>query len=215
MCFVAEEVPPVSNAGPVEDLRYDSRHVPNAENGREICKVTDPCANTRALIARFEAEHFSRLDHLTARLEQLREGQRDVSIRAVEMESAIGSTTSDLNALSHRVSGLELDLRKPSGSENPLHNHGHGPAQGPHGGASEIAPSQQPPPFNAQLPFSAKYIAPTLISLEPKAIRSNGALNRALELITTATPSAPLPEGANLESLPARTGPFSPCLEPL
>ena len=38
---VAEEVPPVSNAGPVEDLCYDSRHAPNAENGQEdACKDT-------------------------------------------------------------------------------------------------------------------------------------------------------------------------------
>ena len=108
---VAEEVPPVSNAGPVEVLCYDSRHAPNAENGREIRKVADPCADTRGLVARLEADHFSRLEHLTARLEQLREGQRDMSIRAVEMESAIGPITSDLNALSHRVSGLELNLR--------------------------------------------------------------------------------------------------------
>ena len=82
---VAEELPPVSKAGPVEDLCYDSRHTPNAENGREIRKVADPSADTRALVARLEADHFSRLDHLTARLEQLREGQRDMSIRAVEM----------------------------------------------------------------------------------------------------------------------------------
>ena len=128
---VAGELPHVSNAGPVEDLCYDSRHVPNAENGREIRKVGDPCAETRALIARLEADHFSRLDHLTARLEQLRESQRDVSIRAVEMESAIGSITSDLNALSQRLSSLELNLKRPSRSENPLHNHGHGPTHGP------------------------------------------------------------------------------------
>ena len=44
---VAEEVPPVSNAGPVEYLCYDSHHAPNAENGREIRKVADPCADTR------------------------------------------------------------------------------------------------------------------------------------------------------------------------
>ena len=99
----------MSNAGPVEALCYDSRHAPNAENGREIRKVADPRANTCVLIARFKADHFSRLDHLTARLEQLREGQRDGSIRAVEMESR-GSITTDLNALIHRVSGLEIDL---------------------------------------------------------------------------------------------------------
>ena len=57
----AEEVPPVSNAGPVEDLCYDSRHAPNAENGREIRKVADPCADMRALIALLEANDFSRL----------------------------------------------------------------------------------------------------------------------------------------------------------
>ena len=104
---VAEEVSHVSNSGPVEDLCYHSRHAPNAENGREIRKVADPCADTFALTARLEADHFSRLDHLSTRLEQLREGQRDMCIRAVEIESATGSTTSDLNALSHRVSGLE------------------------------------------------------------------------------------------------------------
>ena len=212
---VAEEVPPVSNAGPVEDLCYDSRHAPNAENGREIRKVADPYADTRALIARLEADHFSRLGHLTAPLEQLREGQRDMSIRAVEMESAIGSITSNLNALSHRVSGLELNLQRPSRSEHPLHNHGHGPTKGPQGGASKIAPSQLPPSFNARLPFTAQYSAPPLISLDPKAVGSNGALNSAPKLITTATSSAPLPDGANLESLPARTGPFARGLEPL
>ena len=62
----AGEVPPASNAGPVEDLCYDRRHAPNAEKGREIRKVADPCADTRALIARLEADHLSRLDHLTA-----------------------------------------------------------------------------------------------------------------------------------------------------
>ena len=209
---VAEEVPPVSNAGPVEDLWYDSRHEPNAENGREIRKVADPCADTRALIACLEADHFSSLDQLTARLEQLREGQRDMSIRAVVMESAIGSITSDLNVLSHRVSSLELNLQRPSLSENPLHNHGHGPTQGPQGGASEIAPSQPPPSFNARLPISAQYSAPPLIPLDPKAVGSNGALNGAPKLITTATSWSPLPDGANLESLPARTGPFVPGL---
>ena len=157
---VAEEVTHVSNAGPVEDLCYDSSHEPNAENGREIRMVADPCADTRALIARLEADHSSRLDHLTARLEQLREGQHDMSIRAVEMESAIGSITSDLNALSHRVSGLELNLQRPSRSDNPFHNHTHGPTQGPQGGASEIAPSQPPPSFNARFPFTAQYTSP-------------------------------------------------------
>ena len=195
---VAEEVPPVSNAGPVEDLCYDSRHAPNAENGRETRKVADPCADTRALVARLEAEHFSRLDHLTARLEQLREGQRDMSICAVETESAIGSITSDLNALSHLVSGLELNLRGPSRSENPLHNHGHGSTQDPQVGASEIATSQPPPSLNARLPFTAQYSAPPLIPLDPKAVVSNGALNSAPKLITTATSSAPLPDDANL-----------------
>ena len=63
---VAEKVLHVLNAGPVEDLCYDSRHAPNAENGREIRKVADPCADTRALISHLEADHFSRLDHLTA-----------------------------------------------------------------------------------------------------------------------------------------------------
>ena len=33
---VAEEVLPVSNAGPVEELCYESHHEPNAENEREI-----------------------------------------------------------------------------------------------------------------------------------------------------------------------------------
>ena len=61
---VAEEVLPVSNAGLVKDLCYDSRHAPNVENGREILKVTDPCTDTRALIARLEADHFSRLTNL-------------------------------------------------------------------------------------------------------------------------------------------------------
>ena len=205
----------MSNAGPVEDLCYDSRHAPNAENGREIRKVADPCADTRALIARLEADHSSRFDHLTARLEQLREGQSDMSIRAVEMESAIGSITSDLNALSHRVSGLELNLRGPSRSENLLQYHGHGPTQGPQGGASEIVPSQPPPLFNARLPITAQYSATPLIPLDPKAVGPNGALNSAPKLITTATSSSPLPDGANLESLPARTGPFAPGLEPL
>ena len=65
---VAVEVPPVSNAGPIEDLCYDNRHAPNAETGREIRKVADPCASTCALIAHLEADHFSRLDHLTTRL---------------------------------------------------------------------------------------------------------------------------------------------------
>ena len=212
---VAEEVPPVANAGPVEDRCYDSHHAPNAENGREIRKVADPCANTPALIARFEADHFSRLDHFTARLEQLREGQRDMSIRAVDMESAIGSITSDLNALSHRVSGLQLNFQRPSRSENPLHNHGHGPTQGPQGGASETAPSQPPPSFNARLPFPAQYSAPPLIPLDPRPVGPNGALNSAPKLITTATSSAPLPDSANLELLPARTGPFASGLEPL
>ena len=212
---VPEELPPVSNAGPVADLCYDSRHAPNAENGPEIRKVANPCADTRALIARLEADHFSRLDHLTNRLEQLRESQRDMSIRAVEMESAIGSITSDLNVLSHRVSNLELSLQRPSRSENSLHSHGHGQTQGRQGGASEIAPSQPPPSFNARLPFTAQYSVPPLIPLDPKAFGSNGALNSAPKLITTATSSAPLPEGANLESLPARTGLFAPGLEPL
>ena len=212
---VAEEVTPISNAGPVEDLWYDSRHAPNAENGREIRKIADPCAEMRALRARLEADHFSRLDHLTTRLEQLRDGRCDMSIRAVKMKSAIGSITSDLNALSDRVSGLELDLRRPSRSENPLHNHGHGPTQGPQGGASDIAPSQPPPSFNARLPFTAQYCALPLIPLDPKAVGSNGALNSAPKLITTATSSATLPKGTNLESLPARTGPFAPGLKPL
>ena len=212
---VAEEVPPVSNAGPVEDLCYDSHHERYAENGREIRKVADPCADTRSLIARLEADHFSGLYHLIARLEQLLEGQRDVNIRAVEIESAIGSITSDLNTLSHRVSGLELNLQRPSRSENHLHNHGHGPTQGPQGGASEIAPSQPPPSFIAWLPFTAQYSAPPLIPLDPKAVGSNGALNSTPKLITTATSSAPLPDGANLESLPMRTGTFAPGLEPL
>ena len=141
---VAEEVPPVLNAGVVEDLCYDRRHAPNAENGREIRRVADPCADTRALIGRLEADHFSQLDQLTARLEQLPEGQRDVGIHAVEMESAIGSITSDLTALSHWVSSLGLNPQRPSRSENALLNHGHGPTQGPQGSASEIAPSQQP-----------------------------------------------------------------------
>ena len=210
---VAEEVPPVSNAGSVEEFCYYSRHAPNAENGRQIRKVADSCADMRTLIARLEADHISRLDHLTARLEQLREGQRNMSIRAVEMKSAIGSSTSDLNALSHLVSGLELDLQRPSWSENPLHNHGHGPTQSPQGGAGKIAPSQPPPSFNARLPFSAQYSASLLIPLDPKATGSNGALNSAPKLITTTTSSVPLPEGANLESLPVRTGPFAPGLE--
>ena len=76
-------------------------------------------------------------------------------------------------------------------------------------------PSQQPRPFNAQLPFTAQYSAPPLIYLDHKTVRSNGALNSAPKLITTAIFSAPLPEGANLKSLPARTGPFAPGLEPL
>ena len=111
----------------VEDLCYDSRREPNAGTGREIRRVADPCADTRALVARLEADLFHKIDHLTARLEQLRESQRDVSIRAVEMESAIGSITSDLNALSNRVSSLELKLQRPSRSKKPLLNHGHDP----------------------------------------------------------------------------------------
>ena len=138
-----------------------------------------------------------------------------MSIRAVEMKSAIGSITSNLNALSHRVSDLELNLQRPSRSENPLHNHGHGPTKCPQGGASEIAPSQPPPSFNARLPFTAQYSAPPLVHLDPKAVGSNGALNSAPKLITTGTSSAPLPDGVNLESLPVRTGPFAPGLEPL
>ena len=108
------------NAGVVEDLCYDSRHAPNAENRREICKVADPCADTRALAARLEAYHFSKLDHLTVRLEQLREGQRNMSIRAMEMESAIASITSDLDALSHRVSGLDLNLQHHPEQRSPF-----------------------------------------------------------------------------------------------
>ena len=80
-----------------------------------------------------------------------------------------------------------------SRSKNPLHNHGHGPTQGPQGGASEIAPSQPLPSLNARLPFTAQYSAPPLIPLDPKAVGSNGALNSAPKLITTATSSAPLP----------------------
>ena len=63
--------------------------------------------------------------------------------------------------------------------------------------------------------FHLPHNTPPLIPLDPKAVGSNGALNSAPKLITTATSSAPLPEGANLESLPARTGPFAPGLEPL
>ena len=114
------------DAGVVEYLCYDSRHASNAENRREFRRDADPCADTLTLVARFEADHFSKLDHLTARLEQFREGQRDVSIRAVEMDSAIGSITSDHNALSPRVSSLELNLQRPFRPENPLLNHGHG-----------------------------------------------------------------------------------------
>ena len=96
------------NARVVEELCCDSRHATNAGKEREIRNVADLWADTRALVARFEADHFSKLDELTARLEQLREGQRNDSVLAVEMDSPIGSITSDLIVLIHRFSSPKL-----------------------------------------------------------------------------------------------------------
>ena len=139
---VTEEMAPASATGPVEDLSCDSRHALETATGREIRAIAEqPYSDGRATVARPEAEHDPRLDHLAARLDQLREGQHGLSIHAWEVESAIRSITSDLTALATRVHSLELNHNRLSRLETPDFNHQLDLSQAPQKGAGMPAPN--------------------------------------------------------------------------
>ena len=113
---VVGEMPPASGTGTVEDLCYDSRHELERATEREIRAIAEqPYSDGRTIVARPEAKHEPRLDHLVARLDQLREVHHGLSIRAVEVESAIGSSTSDLIALATRVVSWSSTSTGPPG----------------------------------------------------------------------------------------------------
>ena len=130
---VVGEVPLASGTGTVEDRCYNSRHALETATGRGIRAIAkQPNSDGRATVAPTEADHDPRLDHLAILLDQFREGQHGLSIRAVERSLKLAPSP---------ATSPPSPLGFIPWSSNSHYNHQRDLSKAPQGGAGMPAPN--------------------------------------------------------------------------